>query len=114
MQGPKGDTGSTGSQGPKGDKGDPGPQGEPGPKGDKGDAGPQGEIGPQGPQGPPGEPPSSFPASSLTGVVSIANGGTGVSSMEGTDYSVNRPRGIILQATEPESVPDGCIVGVYE
>lgn len=77
-------------------------------------AGPQGEIGPQGPQGPPGEPPSSFPASSLTGVVSIANGGTGVSSMEGTDYSVNRPRGIILQATEPESVPDGCIVGVYE
>ena len=57
-QGPKGDTGETGSQGPKGDTGDPGPQG---PKGDTGETGPQGlkgdagETGPQGPKGDTGE-----------------------------------------------------------
>lgn len=44
----------------------------------------------------------------------ISKGGTGVNSMTGSDYSTNRPRGIILQETEPTSVPDGCIVGVYE
>lgn len=117
LKGDKGDTGPAGEQGPQGlqgPKGNTGPQGEPGPKGDKGDVGPQGEIGPQGPQGPPGEPPSNFPALSLTGVVSIENGGTGVSSMEGTDYSTNRPRGIVLKSTVPETVPNGCIVGVYE
>ena len=57
-QGPKGDTGETGSQGPKGDTGDPGPQG---PKGDTGETGPQGlkgdtgETGPQGLKGDAGE-----------------------------------------------------------
>lgn len=44
----------------------------------------------------------------------ISKGGTGVTSMTGSDYSTYRPRGIILQETEPTSVPDGCIVGVYE
>lgn len=49
-----------------------------------------------------------------SGVLSAARGGTGVSSMVGTDYSANRPRGIILQESEPSSVSNGCIVGVYE
>lgn len=37
-----------------------------------------------------------------------------VVELEGTDYTTNRVRGISLQATEPGSVPNGCIVGVYE
>lgn len=52
--------------------------------------------------------------SKAKGTLSIANGGTGVTSMTGTDYSVNRPRGIVLQSSTPSSVPNGCIVGVYE
>lgn len=48
------------------------------------------------------------------GVIPISQGGTGVSSMTGTDYTTNRPRGIVLQASEPGSVPNGCLVGVYE
>lgn len=54
FDGPKGDTGEQGPegpQGPKGDTGDRGPQGIQGPKGDTGDQGPQGIQGPQGPQG---------------------------------------------------------------
>jgi len=42
IQGPKGDTGSTGPQGPKGDTGSTGPQG---PKGDTGSTGPSGSGG---------------------------------------------------------------------
>ena len=52
--------------------------------------------------------------SKAKGTLSIANGGTGVTSMTGTDYGVNRPRGIVLQSSTPSSVPNGCIVGVYE
>ena len=52
--------------------------------------------------------------SKAKGTLSIANGGTGVTSMTGTDYSANRPRGIVLQNSTPSSVPNGCIVGVYE
>lgn len=48
------------------------------------------------------------------GTLPIGRGGTGVSAMAGTDYSTNRPRGIILQASEPGTVTNGCIVGVYE
>ena len=47
-------------------------------------------------------------------ILPISRGGTGVSSMEGIDYSVSRPRGIVLQNTEPSTVPNGCLVGVYE
>ena len=32
----------------------------------------------------------------------------------GTDYTVNRPRGMAVQATTPASIPNGCSVGVYE
>lgn len=49
-----------------------------------------------------------------SGALPIANGGTGVSSMVGTDYTTNRPRGIVLQSSTPTSVSNGCIVGVYE
>ena len=49
-----------------------------------------------------------------TGALSTEYGGTGVGSMVGDDYNVNRPRGIILQDREPNSVSNGCIVGVYE
>lgn len=48
------------------------------------------------------------------GTLPIAHGGTGVSAMTGTDYTTNRPRGIVLQSSTPSSVPNGCIVGVYE
>lgn len=54
-------------------------------------------------------------AGSITsGTLPIARGGTGVSSMTGEDYSTSRPRGIVLQASEPSSVPNGCLVGVYK
>lgn len=48
------------------------------------------------------------------GTFPIARGGTGVSDMTSTDYSTNRPRGIILQSSEPSTVANGCLVGVYE
>lgn len=47
-------------------------------------------------------------------IIPISGGGTGVSSMTGTDYTANRPRGIILRSSTPSSVENGCIVGVYE
>ena len=54
-------------------------------------------------------------AGSITsGTLPIARGGTGVSSMTGEDYSTSRPRGIVLQSSEPSSVPNGCLVGVYK
>lgn len=49
-----------------------------------------------------------------SGVFPISRGGTGVSSMEGTDYTTSRPRGIALMSSVPASIPNGCIVGVYE
>ena len=42
--------------------------------------------------------------------VPISKGGTGVTSMVGTDYSTNRPRGIVLATEVPSSVPNGCVV----
>ncbi|MCC2483736.1 hypothetical protein LKM01_18080, partial [Bacillus pacificus] len=54
LQGPKGDVGPRGIQGPKGDKGDTGAQGIQGLKGDRGDTGPQGIQGPKGDTGPQG------------------------------------------------------------
>ena len=53
-QGPKGDAGETGSQGPQGPKGDTGETGSTGPQGPKGDTGETGATGPQGPTGPTG------------------------------------------------------------
>ena len=78
-EGPKGEPGETG---PKGDTGLAGPAGEIGPKGDTGPTGPAGQIGPKGdtgptgpggPQGEPGPPgPSHVNSPSATGVESHA------------------------------------------
>ena len=46
---------------------------------------------------------------SKLGTVPISKGGTGVTSMVGTDYSTNRPRGIVLATEVPSSVPGGCV-----
>ena len=35
-------------------------------------------------------------------------------SLTGTDYTVNRPRGMAFQSSTPSSIPNGCSVGVYE
>ena len=51
---------------------------------------------------------------SKLGTVPISKGGTGVTSMVGTDYSTNRPRGIVLATAVPSSVPNGCVTMVVE
>jgi len=82
-KGDKGETGAIGPQGPAGPKGDPFTYEDFTSeqltflKGEKGDKGDKGETGPKGDTGPAGTAPTSFPASSLTGVVSLSNGGTG-------------------------------------
>lgn len=53
-------------------------------------------------------------ASDITsGILPVTRGGTGVTTLTGTDYTTNRVRGIILQASTPTSISNGCIVGVY-
>lgn len=49
-----------------------------------------------------------------SGALPVANGGTGVTSMVGADYTTIRPRGISFANTEPVSVSNGCIIAVYE
>lgn len=49
-----------------------------------------------------------------SGILPVARGGTGVGDMVGADYTTNRPRGIVLQASMPGAVANGCIVGVYK
>ena len=49
----------------------------------------------------------------VTGVLPVDHGGTGVSSLTGTDYTASRVRGISFSANVPESVPNGEIVLVY-
>lgn len=71
LKGEKGDPGANGEKGEKGDTGEPGP---------KGDAGATGATGPTGPKGDPGEPPTSMDASAITGILSLARGGTGQST----------------------------------
>lgn len=53
-------------------------------------------------------------ADDISEPIPISKGGTGVGSMAGSDYATYRPRGIMLSATEPDTIPNGCIVGVYE
>lgn len=50
----------------------------------------------------------------VSGILPVANGGTGVDNLVKDDYSENRPRGIIIQSEIPQSVPEGCIIGVYD
>lgn len=49
-----------------------------------------------------------------SGTLPVARGGTGVANLVGTDYSTNRVRGMVLQTSTPGTVPNGCLVGVYE
>lgn len=49
-----------------------------------------------------------------SGILPVERGGTGVSSLVGTDYSTNRVRGVALRTSTPGTVPNGCLVGVYE
>ena len=51
---------------------------------------------------------------SVSGTVRISQGGTGVTSLTGTDYNTSRVRGIALLSSTPSSIPNGCLVGVYE
>lgn len=52
-------------------------------------------------------------APGVKGVLPPEHGGTGVSSLTGTDYDVSRVRGISLSPYVPDSVPKGEIVMVY-
>ena len=53
-------------------------------------------------------------ASNITsGTLSVSRGGTGITSLTNTDYTTSRVRGIALQTTVPDSIPNGHIVGVY-
>ena len=72
----KGDTGPQGATGARGATGATGATGPQGPKGDKGDTGPA------------GEPPTSFPASSITGTVALSHGGTGKTSAAAALYAL--------------------------
>ena len=49
----------------------------------------------------------------VTGVLPVANGGTGISTLTNTAYTTSRLRGITLNASLPSSVPNGCIALVY-
>lgn len=49
----------------------------------------------------------------VTGVLPVNHGGTGVSSLTGTDYTVSRVRGISIQSSIPDSVPNGQVALVY-
>lgn len=51
---------------------------------------------------------------SKLGTVPISKGGTGVTRMTGSDYEVNRPRGIVIATSVPSSVSNGCLIVVAE
>ena len=48
-----------------------------------------------------------------TGVLAVGYGGTGLSSLTGSDYTTSRVRGISIQSSVPTSISNGHIVGVY-
>lgn len=56
---------------------------------------------------------SSLGLGSSTGVLAESYGGTGRSSLTGTDYTTSRVRAISLQTSVPTSISNGHIVGVY-
>lgn len=49
----------------------------------------------------------------VTGVLPVDHGGTGVSSLTGTDYTASRVRGVSIQSSIPDSVPNGQVALVY-
>lgn len=82
----------------------------------------KGATGPAGTNGTDGKDATINGVNSLTlnatgGINGSQSGGTFTISGEGvagTDYTTNRVRGISLQTSVPGSIPNGCIVGVYE
>lgn len=107
--GATGSPGKDGAPGQKGDPGEQGPPGKDGRNGStftpsvssagdlswtndgglpnpgtvniRGPVGPKGADGKDGAAGPPGQPPSTFPATAITGTVSVSKGGTGRSTL---------------------------------
>lgn len=53
-------------------------------------------------------------SANITDTIPVAKGGTGITSLTGTDYNTSRVRGIALLSSTPSSIPNGCLVGVYE
>ena len=56
------------------------------------------------------------PVGQVTGVLPVSKGGTGVSSLTGTDYTTVRVRGMAIcasSATAP-TIGNGCLLGVYD
>ena len=109
----------------KGPQGDQGPQGATGPEGPQGPAGVDGAPGATGATGPRGQPGQNATINGVNALtVNASNGIRGSQSgntftisgagSAATDYTTNRVRGISLQSSTPSSVPNGCIVGVYE
>ena len=49
----------------------------------------------------------------VSGVLPVNYGGTGVSSLTGTDYTASRVRGVSIQSSIPDSVPNGQVALVY-
>ena len=100
LKGPKGDTGAALTfdqlteeqkaqlKGERGEPGATGATGATGPAGPKGDTGSTGATGPAGPKGDPGEPPTSMDASAITGILSLARGGTGQSTAAKALYAL--------------------------
>lgn len=52
-------------------------------------------------------------SANITDTIPVEKGGTGVTSLTGTDYTTNRVRGMALLPSAPDTIPNGCIVGVY-
>lgn len=53
-------------------------------------------------------------SANITDTIPVAKGGTGVTSLTGTDYTAIRVRGMALMTSAPDTIPNGCLVGVYE
>jgi uncharacterized protein YjiK len=81
-EGPKGEKGDQGDQGPKGDQGAPGDQGPKGDAGAKGEAGPRGPAGPAGSAGPQG-PAGKNGRNGKDGVVEFVAAGSTVQARRG-------------------------------
>ena len=121
--GATGSPGKDGAPGQKGDPGEQGPPGKDGRNGStftpsvssagdlswtndgglpnpgtvniRGPVGPKGADGKDGAAGPPGQPPSTFPATAITGTVSVSKGGTGRSTLTSGSFLRGNGTGLV-------------------